>query len=193
MFDFSILASAAGFFQGLLGVVLFLVSFFLVFIILIQRGKGGGIAGSLTGTAQSAFGARGGDTLMWLTLSLTVIWILLCCVTIYFYSRVDSGQLIEGGGDVATGTLDPSSDSGTSIAPSIEELLNNSEGDNTDKIEDSPAPSDDSDQDQPAALSDSETEPSSEGTEPDGTSTDVNPNPAEVDSGDAPSETDKDE
>ena len=48
------------FFLGALAVLLFLLSLFLVFIIMIQRGKGGGIAGSLTGTAQSAFGARGG-------------------------------------------------------------------------------------------------------------------------------------
>jgi len=129
MLDFLILASTSGFFRGLLGVVLFLISFFLVFIILIQRGKGGGIAGSLTGTAQSAFGARGGDTLMWLTLTLTVIWILLCCITIYFYSRVTSGQLIEGGGDVATGTADPSPDDGSAIDPSILESLNSTNDD----------------------------------------------------------------
>ncbi|MBT3890722.1 MAG: preprotein translocase subunit SecG [Planctomycetaceae bacterium] len=88
MLEFLLFADSSGFFLGLLGVILFLISVFLVFIILIQRGKGGGIAGSLTGTAQSAFGARGGDILMWLTLTLTIIWILLCCVTIFFYSRV---------------------------------------------------------------------------------------------------------
>ena len=53
-----------------LAVLLFLLSLFLVFLIMIQRGKGGGIAGSLTGTAQSAFGARGGDMLMWWTIAL---------------------------------------------------------------------------------------------------------------------------
>jgi len=95
MFEFLLIADLAGFFLGLLGVILFLISFFLVFIILIQRGKGGGIAGSLTGTAQSAFGARGGDILMWLTLSLTIIWILLCCVTIFFFSRVQD-SIAEG-------------------------------------------------------------------------------------------------
>ena len=83
MFEFLLIADSSGFFLGLLGVILFLLSLFLIFIILIQRGKGGGIAGSLTGTAQSAFGARGGDILMWLTLTMTIIWILLCCLTIF--------------------------------------------------------------------------------------------------------------
>jgi preprotein translocase subunit SecG len=87
MFELLLIADSSGFLLGLLGVILFLISSFLVFIILIQRGKGGGIAGSLTGTAQSAFGARGGDILMWLTLTLTLVWILLCCVTIFFYSQ----------------------------------------------------------------------------------------------------------
>ena len=98
MFEFLLIADWSGFFLGLLGVILFLISVFLVFIILIQRGKGGGIAGSLTGTAQSAFGARGGDILMWLTLTLTIVWILLCCVTIFFYSRVQDS--------IAEGSLD---------------------------------------------------------------------------------------
>ena len=70
------------FFLGALAVLLFLLSLFLVFIIMIQRGKGGGIAGSLTGTAQSAFGARGGDLLMWVTIALTGVWIFLSGITI---------------------------------------------------------------------------------------------------------------
>ncbi len=109
MFEFLLIADSAGFFLGLLGVILFLISVFLIFIILIQRGKGGGIAGSLTGTAQSAFGARGGDILMWLTLSLTIIWILLCCVTIFFYSRVQD-SIAEGrdDADIQTDIMSPS-------------------------------------------------------------------------------------
>ena len=109
MFKFLLIADTSGFFLGLLGMILFLISLFLIFIILIQRGKGGGIAGSLTGTAQSAFGARGGDILMWLTLSLTIIWILLCCLTIYFYSRVQE-SITEGreDADIQTDISPPS-------------------------------------------------------------------------------------
>ena len=87
------------FFLGALAVLLFLLSLFLVFIIMIQRGKGGGIAGSLTGTAQSAFGARGGDLLMWVTIALTGVWIFLSGITIYVYSSPkDSSEAEEEGG-----------------------------------------------------------------------------------------------
>lgn len=99
---------------GTLAVLLFLLSLFLVFIIMIQRGKGGGIAGSLTGTAQSAFGARGGDLLMWVTIGLTGVWILLSGITIFFYSSPSaSPELDEEGGvtEIDTPTIDNSSDS----------------------------------------------------------------------------------
>lgn len=93
------------FFLGTLAVLLFLLSLFLVFIIMIQRGKGGGIAGSLTGTAQSAFGARGGDLLMWVTIALTGVWILLSGITIFIYSSPsDSTDLDEKGGVIETDT-----------------------------------------------------------------------------------------
>ena len=82
---------------GVLAVLLFLLSLFLVFIIMIQRGKGGGIAGSLTGTAQSAFGARGGDLLMWWTIGLTGVWIMLSGLTIFFYSSPSKIEEDQGG------------------------------------------------------------------------------------------------
>lgn len=100
--DSLLLIGAGGFGLGVLAVLLFLLSLFLVFLIMIQRGKGGGIAGSLTGTAQSAFGARGGDMLMWWTIAFTGVWIFLSCITIYFYSSPSSAsaeQENEGGAD----------------------------------------------------------------------------------------------
>lgn len=122
MFEYLLIADLSGFFLGLLGVILFLLSLFLVFIILIQRGKGGGIAGSLTGTAQSAFGARGGDILMWLTLIMTIIWILLCCLTIFFYSRTQP-PVAEGSDDA---DIQTSTDSPSGLNPEFEgELPNN--------------------------------------------------------------------
>ncbi|MDC0574900.1 preprotein translocase subunit SecG [Pirellulaceae bacterium] len=121
MFEFLLIADSSGFFLGLLGVILFLLSLFLVFIILIQRGKGGGIAGSLTGTAQSAFGARGGDILMWLTLTMTIIWILLCCLTIFFYSRTQP-PVAEGSDDA---DIQTATDSPTGLNSEFEGTLPN--------------------------------------------------------------------
>jgi preprotein translocase subunit SecG len=123
MFEFLLIADSSGFFLGLLGVILFLLSLFLIFIILIQRGKGGGIAGSLTGTAQSAFGARGGDILMWLTLTMTIIWILLCCLTIYFYSQTQP-PVAEGRDDADIKT---EANSPSGLNPELDGVLPNSD------------------------------------------------------------------
>jgi preprotein translocase subunit SecG len=172
MFEFLLIADSSGFFLGLLGVILFLLSLFLIFIILIQRGKGGGIAGSLTGTAQSAFGARGGDILMWLTLTMTIIWILLCCLTIYFYSRTQP-PVAEGKDDADIKTevnspsgLSPELDGVTpnsDLLPLLENPTNETapddSGDNTSTenapITDEPTSDDASDKDPPNEDADS--------------------------------------
>ena len=110
------------FFLGALAVLLFLLSLFLVFIIMIQRGKGGGIAGSLTGTAQSAFGARGGDLLMWVTIALTGVWIFLSGITIYIYSSPnDSSDADEEGGvtEIDTQSTENPDPTNTSSSASI--------------------------------------------------------------------------
>ena len=117
------------FFLGTSAVLLFLLSLFLVFIIMIQRGKGGGIAGSLTGTAQSAFGARGGDLLMWVTIGLTGVWILLSGITIFIYSSPsDSPELDEKGGVTETDSpvIDNSSESSLNSTDVDEELIRES-------------------------------------------------------------------
>ena len=80
----------ADFKEFALGFLLFFISLFMIFIILIQRGKGGGLAGALTGTAQSAFGAKAGDTMTRVTLVVSLIWILLISVTILAMNNTDN-------------------------------------------------------------------------------------------------------
>ena len=104
---------------GVLAVLLFLLSLFLVFIIMIQRGKGGGIAGSLTGTAQSAFGARGGDLLMWWTIGLTGVWIMLSGLTIFFYSSPSKIEEDQGGVQDEEGASTSNSLTTPGTSPSI--------------------------------------------------------------------------
>ena len=59
-------------------VVLLLVSVFLILLVLIQRGKGGGLAGAFGGAGgSSAFGSRAGDTFTKVTIYTAAIWILL--------------------------------------------------------------------------------------------------------------------
>jgi preprotein translocase subunit SecG len=63
----------------LLGVLLCVVAIFLILLVLVQRGRGGGLAGALGGLGgSSAFGTRAGDQFTWITYGTAIVWILLC-------------------------------------------------------------------------------------------------------------------
>ncbi len=60
---------------------LMLVSLFLMFVILLQRGRGGGLAGAFGGLGgQSAFGTKAGDVFTVITVVTVIIWVILACV-----------------------------------------------------------------------------------------------------------------
>jgi len=64
-------------------VLLFLTAVFLILIILVQRGKGGGLAGAFGGMGgQSAFGTKAGDTFTRITIGLAAFWIVLCVLSV---------------------------------------------------------------------------------------------------------------
>ena len=59
-------------------VLLFLTAVLLILLVLIQRGKGGGLAGAFGGLGgQSAFGTKAGDTFTRITIGVAATWILL--------------------------------------------------------------------------------------------------------------------
>ncbi len=62
---------------GILNVLIILGSLFLICIILIQRGKGGGLAGAFGGVGgSSAFGTKAGDVFTKITIGVAAGWIL---------------------------------------------------------------------------------------------------------------------
>jgi preprotein translocase subunit SecG len=64
-------------------VVVLLIELFLILLILIQRGKGGGLAGAFGGAGgSSAFGSRAGDTFTRVTIYVAAVWLLLVMITI---------------------------------------------------------------------------------------------------------------
>lgn len=66
------------------GITLFVTSLFLILLVLVQRGRGGGIAGALGGAGgQSAFGTKAGDLFTRITVGVASFWILICCLAIY--------------------------------------------------------------------------------------------------------------
>ncbi len=68
--------------EYLLLTLLMLVSLFLMFVILLQRGRGGGLAGAFGGQGgQSAFGTRAGTVFTRITIVTAIIWVSLACAT----------------------------------------------------------------------------------------------------------------
>ncbi|MCA9034323.1 MAG: preprotein translocase subunit SecG [Planctomycetaceae bacterium] len=66
------------FLVGILSVLLVVISLFMILLVLIQRGRGGGLAGAFgSGGGQSAFGTRAGDTFTQVTIVVAVVWVLI--------------------------------------------------------------------------------------------------------------------
>ena len=64
-----------------LNLVILLLSLLLMFIVLIQRGKGGGLAGAFGGVGGSSpFGSRAGDAFTRITLYMAAVWVLFIMI-----------------------------------------------------------------------------------------------------------------
>ncbi len=100
--------------QYIFGSLLFLLSFFIVAIILLQRGRGGGLTGALGGLGgQSAFGVKAGDLFTRITAVLVLLWIFTCAAAARFYKekgldiQADTSASSMGGSDAAGGLGSP--------------------------------------------------------------------------------------
>ena len=79
----NIILLAADWLPVILNPVLLLSGIFLILLVLIQRGKGGGLAGAFGGAGgSSAFGSRAGDTFTRITIYVAAVWLLLIMFTI---------------------------------------------------------------------------------------------------------------
>jgi preprotein translocase subunit SecG len=69
--------------QYVFGFALTFTGVFLIMLVLVQRGRGGGLTGALGGVGgQSAFGTKAGDLFTRITVVFAVVWIFLCMATI---------------------------------------------------------------------------------------------------------------
>jgi preprotein translocase subunit SecG len=60
-----------------------LLSVFLILVILVQRGRGGGLTGALGGMGgQSAFGTKAGDLFTRITIGVAFLWVLLSMLSL---------------------------------------------------------------------------------------------------------------
>ncbi len=65
-------------------IVFLFVGLLLIFVILLQRGRGGGLAGAFGGAGgQSAFGTKAGDVFTRITIGIAIVWVMMAVLTSY--------------------------------------------------------------------------------------------------------------
>ncbi len=90
-----------------MGLLLFLTSLFMILLVLVQRGKGGGLTGALGGMGgQSAFGAKAGDAFTRITVGTAIFWILLCMLTIAVFNPPPRKTAEENPASVGAGAVE---------------------------------------------------------------------------------------
>ena len=83
-------------FSYFLMTLLMFAGLFLIGLIVLQRGRGGGLAGAFGGMGgQSAFGTKAGDVFTRITIGVAAAWILLCAGSVVALHN-STGQLITG-------------------------------------------------------------------------------------------------
>ncbi len=71
--------------------LMFLTATFLILLVLVQRGRGGGLAGALGGMGgQSAFGTKAGDLFTRITIGVAAVWIVLSCFAVWYFSAASN-------------------------------------------------------------------------------------------------------
>jgi preprotein translocase subunit SecG len=77
---------AVGFLMNLVAVVFVLVSLVLILIVLMQKGRGGGLSGAFAGgMASGLLGSKTGDFLTWVTVVCVSIFLLLAVLMARYY------------------------------------------------------------------------------------------------------------
>ncbi len=84
---------------NLLNLLVILTSLFLIGVVLIQRGKGGGLAGAFGGVGGSSpFGSKAGDAFTRFTIYVAAFWLVLIMVQVKVMSArtADTGVNLPG-------------------------------------------------------------------------------------------------
>ena len=88
-----------GFLVGLANILMVLTSLFLICLILIQRGKGGGLAGAFGGVGgSSAFGTKAGDVFTKVTIYVAIFWFTLAICLVWTSNLSKTSAFSKGAG-----------------------------------------------------------------------------------------------
>ncbi len=138
---------AASVWHYVFGILIFLTSLFLILLVLVQRGRGGGLTGALGGMGgQSAFGTKAGDVFTRITMVTAGVWILLCMGAIWKLGSHDEWADTSGGaGNISSGAPgDSDEDAGDSSGEGGGMGATDSGGADTSTSDDTAAPEDSS-------------------------------------------------
>ena len=90
--------------QYAFGILMSVSALLLILLVLVQRGRGGGLAGALGGMGgQSAFGTKAGDTFTKVTIAVASIWIVLCLAAVFILRQ--QTYKLSGGATTATSAV----------------------------------------------------------------------------------------
>ena len=104
--------------SGLYCLLLALTGLFLILLILVQRGRGGGLSGAFGGAGgQSAFGTKAGDTFTRITIGAASFWIVLCILGAKFAGVEQRGLMSADPGAAAVAPVDDGSDDDLMVDP----------------------------------------------------------------------------
>lgn len=83
---------AVSFIMNVIAVIFLVCAVVLILIILIQKGKGGGLSGALAGGAVSGLlGSKTKEPLTWITIAIVGVFLTLAVVMAKYYKPVISG------------------------------------------------------------------------------------------------------
>lgn len=86
--------AAVPFIMKIVAAVWVILAVVLILLILIQKGRGGGLAGAFGGAgANSLMGTKTGDFLTWVTIGLVVVFLFLAVIMAKFYRPAASTGL----------------------------------------------------------------------------------------------------
>lgn len=80
-----VLPLAVSFIMKVVGIIWMLVAITLILIVMLQKGRGGGLSAAFGGGAGSLLGTKTGDFLTWVTISLAALFIILSVVLAKYF------------------------------------------------------------------------------------------------------------